>query len=74
MQLLPDWKTILTRAWSIRFIVLSALLSAAEVIVPHFADVLPRGVFAALSGFVAAAATLARVLAQPSLRDEPVKQ
>lgn len=65
MNLLPDWRDILKRAWSVRLIVLAAVLSGIEAVMPMFADAFPRGVFAAASGVVTAAALLARVLAQP---------
>ena len=71
MTLLPDWQDILKRAWSVRLIVLAAVLSGVEAVLPMFTDAFPRGTFAAVSGFVTAAALLARVLAQPSKDDEP---
>ena len=63
-MLLPEWKRILRRAWSIRFGALAAVLSGVEVIVPLFADAMPRGVFAAASGLSVMAAMVARVIAQ----------
>ena len=65
MQLLPDWRNILKTAWSVRLIILAAVLSGVEAVMPLFVDAFPRGTFAAASGFVTAAALLARVLAQP---------
>jgi len=44
MTLLEDWKEVLRKAWSIRFIVLAGVLSGIEVILPFFADAIPRGV------------------------------
>ena len=44
--LLDDWRRVLRRAWSIRFSLLAATFTAAEVVVPLFGDVLPRGVLA----------------------------
>lgn len=32
MKLLPDWKAILKRAWSVKFMVLAGTLSAGEVL------------------------------------------
>ena len=32
MKLLPDWKAILQRAWSVKFMVLAGTLSAGEVL------------------------------------------
>ena len=60
-----NWKEILTKAWSVRLIVLAGLLSGAEAVLPMFESSFPKGIFAALSGFVSAGALLARVVAQP---------
>lgn len=66
MKLLGDWKQILTKAWSIRFMVLAGVFSAAEVIVPLYADAIPRNLFAILSGISVAGAFISRLLAQNS--------
>ena len=52
MKLIPNAKAVLKKAWSVRLGILAGLFSGAEVIVPFFADSMPRNVFAALS-FVA---------------------
>jgi hypothetical protein len=62
--LLPDWKRILRKAWSVRLIVLAAIFSGAEVVVPLFYDAIPRNAFAVLSGITTAAALIARVMMQ----------
>ncbi len=31
MQLIENWRTVLSKAWSIRFFVLSAMLEAAQI-------------------------------------------
>lgn len=64
MKLLPDWRHILRKAWSVRLILLAAVFSAAEVVVPLFNDAMPRNVFALLSGITTAAALVARVMMQ----------
>lgn len=68
MTLLPDWKAILRRAWSVKFMLLAGVLSAGEVFVqimePTQAAAMPKGLFAALSGMLTAGALVARVLAQ----------
>ena len=65
MKLDEDWKNIASKAWSFRLAGIAAILSGAEVIVPLFADAIPRNLFAALSFFTVVAAMLARVIAQP---------
>lgn len=67
MNLYNNWRTILKRAWSIRLMLLAGLLSGCEVIVPLFADALPRDVFAALSGLSVMAALVARLVVQKDL-------
>lgn len=68
MELIHDWRDIARRAWSFRLAGLAGVLSGAEVVVPLFAEDLQRGVFAVLSMMIAAAAMVARVIAQ---RDMP---
>ena len=67
MRLHADWAAILRRAWSIRLMVLAGLLSAAEVILPMFADAIPRGVFAGLSIVAVAGGFWARLVVQKGL-------
>ena len=64
MKLYDDWKLILRKAWSIRFMILAGILSAVEVILPFFEGHFPRGVFAGLSGLAVGAAFIARLVAQ----------
>jgi hypothetical protein len=66
MALLPDWRAILRRAWSIRLMLLAAVLSGVEVVLPLFAHLFPHGTFAALSFLAVAAALVARLVAQKS--------
>ncbi|OHD24087.1 MAG: hypothetical protein A2Y38_14720 [Spirochaetes bacterium GWB1_59_5] len=78
MTLLTDWKSILTKAWSVRFIILAGLLSGIEValqiIEPTVADTMPKGVFASLSGLATAAALVARVIAQNGVENGEAKK
>ena len=64
MMLNPEWKKILKKAWSVRLAVIAGLLSALEVILPLYADAVPRGLFALLSIIVIIGATIARVVLQ----------
>lgn len=63
-HLYGNWKDILKRAWSVRFMLLAGVLSAVEVILPFFEDRFPRGLFASLSGIAVGAAFVARLVAQ----------
>lgn len=67
MKFRDDAKKILRRAWSIRIIAISAILSGLEVVLSLLdAEVLglPRGAFAAIAGLVSALAIPARLMAQ----------
>jgi hypothetical protein len=67
MTLNPEWRAILKRAWSIRFMALAAILSGLEVAVPILFVDLPRNLFALLSFVSVAAAFVARLVAQKGL-------
>ena len=65
-----DWKTILTRAWSIRFTVIAAVLSGLEVgfaLINPDAFGIPQGSFAAGAALCSAAAFIARIVAQKGI-------
>jgi len=64
MRFLPDWQLILRKAWSIRLMLLAGLLTGLEIILPLFADGIPRNTFAVLSFVTVGAALVARLLAQ----------
>jgi hypothetical protein len=64
MHLYENWKDIVKKAWSIRFIVLAGVLSGIEVILPFFSDSIPHGLFALLSFSAVSAAFVARIVAQ----------
>lgn len=64
MKLYDNWKEILRRSWSLRFIILAGILSGFEVILPFFSDAIPSNIFAVLSFVAVAAAFIARLVAQ----------
>ena len=67
--LLDDWRRVARRAWSFRFSLVAAVFTAAEVIVPLFSDVLPRGLFVLLAFSASIGAAIARLVAQPEMRE-----
>ena len=67
MKLYANWRDILRRAWSVRLMLLAFAMTAAEVMLPFFADELPRGLFAGLSGLAVGGAFVARLVAQRDL-------
>ncbi len=71
MMLVSNWRAVLRRAWSARLMLVAALLSGLEVVLPLLGGLLPipSGVFAALSGLSVSAAFIARFVAQKGLSD-----
>ncbi len=67
MTLIDNWRDVLRKAWSMRLMMLAAILSGAEIVLPFFAETIPRGSFAALSFFTVAGAFVARLVAQEGL-------
>lgn len=70
MKPIPDWREVLRKAWSLRLMLLAAVLSALEVALPFFQPDLPRGWFALLSAVTVSGAFVARLVAQRNLRGE----
>lgn len=68
MKLKSDWKDIVEKAWSFRLMTIAALLTAAEVALPLFADEFERGTLAMLSGLVIVGAMVARLLVQKEMK------
>lgn len=64
MKLYDNWRTIVRKAWSVRFMIIAGVLSGVEVVLPLFVDALPRGTFAVLSFLAVSAAFVARIVAQ----------
>lgn len=65
--LLDDWRRVARRAWSIRLSIVAAIFTAAEVVVPLFGEVLPRGLFVLLAFSASIGAAIARLVAQPEM-------
>jgi len=69
MELVPHWRRVLKRAWSIRFMAAAFVFSALELVLPAFDGTLPipPRAFALLSGLTAGAAFVSRLVAQSSV-------
>lgn len=70
MALIPNWKKTLKKAWSVRFMVAAALLTATEAAMPFFDDVLAPRPFAIATFAVVGLAMLARFFVQKDLKDD----
>jgi hypothetical protein len=66
-ELASNWKTILTKAWSIRFILLAGFFTAAEITLPLLSNKIPEGGFALATFFAVAGAFISRIVAQRGL-------
>ena len=65
MKLIHNWRTVVRKAWSMKFMALATVLSGVEVAMTFISqDVLPAGYLPALAGIVTALALFARLVAQ----------
>jgi hypothetical protein len=70
MKLYTNWKDIIRKAWSIKFIIIAGALSASEVILPLFFDYFDRGTFALLSFVAVSGAFVSRIVAQKDINEK----
>lgn len=65
-RLLPDWKQVVRRAWSIRLMLLAGLLSGLEAILPIVMEVAPwpRWIASTIISLVVGLAFVTRLMAQ----------
>jgi hypothetical protein len=67
MKLYHNWSQILRKSWSLKFIILAAILTACEAILPMYWDEFSRETFAALTFITIIAAFVARLVAQKDI-------
>ena len=67
MKLYANWKEILRKAWSIRLALLATVFSVTQAVIPIYADVLPRHVFAALTVVATVGVIIARLVFQEDM-------
>lgn len=67
MKLQTNWKALLRKAWSIRFMALAFVFTLAEVMLPFFSTEFPPKLFALLSGLSVAGAFVSRLVAQKDI-------
>jgi hypothetical protein len=63
-MIIKNWRKVMRKAWSLRLMLLAAVLSGVEIVLPLFADGIPRGAFAALSIVATGGAYIARFIVQ----------
>lgn len=72
MKLIPNWRAVALRAWSVRFMALAVLFTGLEAATPFLYGVLPipDKIFALLAALTSMAALLARHIDQKDLPNE----
>jgi hypothetical protein len=69
VKLLPNWKAVLWRSWSVWLGIAASVLGAIELLLPLFQEAIPRGPFAIASIALAVLVPIARIVAQPALHE-----
>lgn len=67
MRLIHNWRAVLKRAWSVRFLSLVLMLEAAQVALQFLAGGAPSLALAALAFVVSIAAVASRLIYQASV-------
>lgn len=73
MRLIPNWRRVLLRAWSVRLFVLAGLLAGVEAALPFLGELLPLspGILAGVNLVVVMLALVARFVAQSNIGEKP---
>lgn len=66
---IDNWRAVLRKAWSVRLMLLAAVLTGAEAVLPFFSPREPSLWFAFATFAVVCAALVARFVAQPKMHD-----
>ncbi len=63
-----DWRDVLKKAWSVRFMALAMFFTFLEVVLPFFVDGVPPKMFALLSGAAAVGGLVSRFVLQKGIK------
>ena len=69
-MLIPDWKKVAKKAWSVRLMLAASVLSGCEAVLPYTEVFMPRGTFALLSFVIVTLALFARFTAQKEFQND----
>jgi hypothetical protein len=71
MHLVANWRAVLLRAWSIKFMLVAGVLSGLEFALPYMREFFPldNGVFALLAFFATAGGLVSRLIAQRNTQE-----
>lgn len=67
MTLVDNWRRLLAKAWSVRLMLLAAVLAGVEAVLPLFTPRDPSPLWALVTFVVVCGALLARFVAQPRM-------
>lgn len=70
LRLKSNWRLIVRKAWSVKFMALAFVFTAVEVALPFFDGGMPKGLFALLSALATAGALITRLLAQKEVNGD----
>lgn len=73
MKLAHNWKEILLKAWSIKFIILAGIFTGLEAVVSFLPTLLPwvqSGYMALMTGLICIAAFFSRIVAQKGVTED----
>ena len=65
MKLVPEWKLVARKAWSVRLALMAAGLGGLELLLQYLTPEHPSGRFIVLGVVVNIGAAMARIVAQP---------
>jgi hypothetical protein len=68
ITLVPNWKAVLKKAWSIRLWALAAVFETSGVVLPLFVDIMPKWAFSLLALVTAAGGIWARLVEQKGIK------
>ncbi|MES2633994.1 MAG: hypothetical protein V4669_13555 [Pseudomonadota bacterium] len=69
VEFIDDAHKVLRKAWSVRFNIAASLCGVAEVVLPMFSDLIPRGSLAVLMVMFSLFGLYARFVKQPEMHD-----
>ena len=70
---IDNWGAVLRKAWSVRLLLLAAVLTGVEAVLPFFVPKEPSIWFALVTFTVVCGALIARFVAQPKMHDAKQK-
>lgn len=69
MKLLPNWKSVITKAWSVRLMAFGIFLQSVELFLPNLEGIVPDNWLGYGAIGVSLTGIIARLVAQEGLKD-----